>query len=130
MAEHPTMNAPHQAATAPEAWPLVTLEPKPVRGLVPPAGIEPATCPLGKGCSILLSYGGLHARVYPAYLGASIARPAWSRAPRARRAQPRLCGMTRHRGGLDARTLGALRIGGRGRHGHLPVCLTAELQES
>lgn len=40
--------------------------------LVPPAGIEPATCPLGKGCSILLSYGGPDARVYPARFRASI----------------------------------------------------------
>ena len=34
------------------------------QGLVPPAGIEPATCPLGKGCSIQLSYGGLAERSY------------------------------------------------------------------
>ena|GEM_PF-4951847 len=26
---------------------------------VPPAGIEPTTFPLGEGCSILLSYGGI-----------------------------------------------------------------------
>ena len=42
------------------------------KALVPPAAFEPATCPLGKGCSILLSYGGPDARVYPARFRASI----------------------------------------------------------
>ena len=33
--------------------------------LVPPAGVEPAACPLGRGRSIRLSYGGVGDGVYP-----------------------------------------------------------------
>ncbi len=48
------------------------------RQVVPPAGVEPAACPLGRGRSIRLSYGGLHARVYPAPRRASITARRWT----------------------------------------------------
>lgn len=49
--------------------------------VVPPAGVEPATCPLGRGRSIRLSYGGEDSRVYPAADRPSTTRPATGRTP-------------------------------------------------
>lgn len=66
MASDPHMPT-HNASTSERGRPRLLPEPSSLaRELVPPAGIEPATCPLGKGCSILLSYGGLHPGVYRA----------------------------------------------------------------
>lgn len=47
--------------------------------VVPPAGVEPATCPLGRGRSIRLSYGGEDSRVYPAADRPSTTRRATAR---------------------------------------------------
>lgn len=49
--------------------------------VVPPAGVEPATCPLGRGRSIRLSYGGEDSRVYPAADRPSTTRRATGRTP-------------------------------------------------
>ena len=43
--------------------------------MVPPAGVEPATCPLGRGCSIQLSYGGLEGPSYLERCRASTEQP-------------------------------------------------------